>query len=62
MEDGSFDLSDPHSIVIGSQLVAAMGARVGDSHAHLLRHGPGGEARAARGHFHRPWHLRNRLL
>lgn len=31
IQDGSFDLSDPHSIVIGSQLGAAMGARVGDA-------------------------------
>ena len=29
--EGTFDLSDPHALVLGSELAAAMGARVGDT-------------------------------
>jgi lipoprotein-releasing system permease protein len=44
MQSGSFDLTDPRSIVIGSQLEAAMGARVGDT-LTLTSYAPGAGGR-----------------
>ena len=44
LEEGSFDLGDPHDVIIGSELSLALGARVGDS-LSLSSYAPGDNGR-----------------